>query len=256
MSAALSIPSGAMSQLNRKITTHFERKFTSARAAIADAVREVAAETAVALAERTFPSSMAIGYAVRSVRGDVRSVYCTPGKVFAVLESKDPILARRFWGFLKSGDLSAAARIVRESGTSIANIRIGSPLDPTLHARARNAKGRVALPAPLQMCSKDELVAYEKTVIATLGKTASGWSAAADDLGAAVPTRWKSIAVHGRDGGHTRAAISPKDITITLVNTRTLARKHLSSGQASSIRKNASEKLSRAIQSRIKSLGK
>lgn len=254
MSTALSIPSGGMISVQRRIATDTARKFTSARALIADAVREVAADTAVALAERTFPSSMAIGYTVRSVRADVSSVYCTPGKVFAYLDCKDPMLARRFWALLKSGDLSAAARIVRESGTSIATIRIGGRLDPALHERARDNKGRVALPAPLQMCGKEEIAAYVKTVIATIGKTASGWSAAADDLGAAVPTRWKSVAIHGRSGGHTRAALSPKSITITLVNTRPLARKHLSPGQARTIRKYAADYLTRAIASRIKSL--
>lgn len=254
MSAALSIPPGAMNRISSRIASDFGKKFNSARHAIADAVLEVAGETAVALAERTFPSVMAIGYAVRSVRRDVSSVYATPGKVFGILESKNPILARTFWAALKKGDLSAARQIVQQSGTSVANIRIGGSLDPSLHEKSRNNTGTVTIPAPLQMCSKEEIADYTKTVVAELGKTASGWSACAAELGQTVPTRWKGVSVHGRSGGHTRAALSPQSISITLVNTRPLARKHLSPGQAATIRKNAAEHLSRAVQSRLATL--
>jgi hypothetical protein len=254
MSAALSIPPGAMNRIGGRIASDFGKKFTSARHAIADAVLEVAGDTAVALAERTFPSVMAIGYAVRSVRSDVSSVYATPGKIFAVLESKDPVLAGKFWAAMKKGDLSSARQIVQQSGTSVANIRIGGSLDPALHEKSRNNNGTVTIPAPLQMCTKEEIAQYTKTVIAQLGKTASGWSACAAELGQTVPTNWKSVAVHGRSGGHIRPALSPQSISITLVNTRPLARKHLSPGQAATIRKNAAEYLGRAIQSRLSSM--
>lgn len=248
MSTALSIPTGAITRLDQQITAHIQRHLANDRPAIATAIRQIAAETAVALAERTFPSTMAIGYAVRSVRADVSAVYCTPGRIYQTLSEKNIHLAGAFWAAIKKNDLAAAARIVRDSGTPVATTRIGGPLDPALHEKSRDTKGRVTLRAPLQMTTREEIAAYTRTVIASLGKTASGWSAAADNLGAPVPTRWKSVAVHGRQGGHTRTTITPKTITITLINTRPLARKHISPGQVHAIRTAAAEKITRALQ--------
>lgn len=253
MSAALSIPSGALATMKRKVAEDYKRHLDKQRVALGHALIKVAGETAIALAERTFPSSMAIGITVKKVRSDVHKVYATPSKVFGIIEASNPPAARQFWHAMKIGDIARAREIVRTSGSHAAEIRIGGSLDPSLHEKSRNPKnGNVALAYPLQLCTKQEIAVQVKHTIAKIGKTASGWYAAADDLGANGNTvRWKGIGVHGKGGGRIRSIITPTSITIVLINNRQLARKHISPIQKARILAASRESLKREIRASV-----
>jgi hypothetical protein len=256
MRQAFKIDASALASAKSKIQAELNRHLSAARSKFAKELRETAGELAMELADRTFPSDGAIGYTVRSVRGDVASVYVLPGRVFEVLQYADPAEAGAFWSAMKRGDLSRARQIVRRSGTYLAGIEIGAPLRPSHHTSARDPKtGNVILEAPLQMVTKQERDDYTRLVVREIGKTASGWMACADDLGADGNfVRWKGIAVHGKNGGSVRIQISATRIAIILVNHRHLARKHISPGQLQSIRREANEKLLRRLEAQSKQL--
>lgn len=245
MRQAFKIDASALASAKSKLQAELNRHLGAARATFAKELRETAGELAMELADRTFPSDGAIGYTVRSVRADVASVYVLPGRVFEVLQSADPAEAGAFWAAMKNGNLSRAREIVRQSGTYIAGIEIGSALRPSHHTSSRDPKtGNVAIPKPLQMVTKQERDDYTRLVVREIGKTASGWMACADDLGANGNfVRWKGIAVHGKSGGSVRIQISATRIAIILNNKRHLARKHISPGQLARIRKRANEEL-------------
>jgi hypothetical protein len=245
MRQAFKIDASALASAKSKLQAEINRHLVGSRAKLAVELRETAGELAMELADRTFPGHEAIGYTVRSVRADVASVYALPGRVFEVLQSADPAEAGAFWSAMKRGDLSRAREIVRQSGTYIAGIEIGSALRPYHHTSSRDPKtGNVAIPKPLQMVTKQERDDYTRLVVREIGKTASGWMACADDLGANGNfVRWKGIAVHGKSGGSVRFVLTETRIAIILNNKRPLARKHISPGQLARIRKQANEKL-------------
>ena len=251
--SGISLNRQKLASMKSSLQTEFTRQIEKSKTEAMHEAINTAAWAAEALAIFTFPSRPGIIYALKAMRQDVSAVYALPGAVFDRLKS-NPSQANAFWAAMKNGDIARARSIVRASGTSIASIQIGDALDPSLHDRARDSKtGRVILENPLQMVTKQELDAYMKTAIRRLGKTASGWVAAFHDLGGAGDTGswWKGTTIHGSDGGHARISQTKQSVTITLINTRPLARKHLSPGQVDRIMKDARERLLQGLKSKI-----
>lgn len=255
MRASFTIDRSSLASSKSKLQAEINRYMLAKRSEFAAALRETAGEMAVALGERTFPGDGAIGYTVRSVRADVSQVYAQPGRIYEILKASDPRAAGAFWGAIKNGDISKAREIVRSSGTAIAGIEIGTPLRPSLHRDSRDPKtGHPNTRGyPLQLVSKEELEAYTKAVVKEIGKTAAGWFAAADDLGAdGNAVRWKGIGVHGKGGGTALIEIGKYSIVITLVNSGHLAKKHISPSQLARIRQRANEQLISRLKERMK----
>jgi hypothetical protein len=224
----------------------------STQASLRDALETAGAEAAEELSARTFPSSQAIGLAVAAMRFDLSLVYCSAGKAFEILKaSSGPAVAGRFYGAYKRGELSAARKILTGSGSPIANIPIGEPLNPALREKVRDRNGRVKTQWPLQIVTEGELSAYAKHAIEEIGKTAAGWSACAGKLGGdANAVAWKGTARHGSSGGEIEWSEDAFAVRLMMKNTNPLARKHLSPGQAEAIMKRARERVLQLLESR------
>ncbi len=229
-----------------KLRAHLESRMSATKTALHDALHETGAEVAEDLSARTFPSANAIGLAVGAMRFDLSRVYCSGGKAFEILKgSSGPSTAMKFYANWKRGDLSAARQILRSSGSPIANIIIGEPLNPALRETVRDKNGRVMTAYPLQICHEAEIAAHAKLAIQEIGKTAAGWSACAEELGGdGGAIRWKSTAQHGSDGGKVEWSEDDFGVHLLLHNLRPLAKKHISPGQVASILARAREKLS------------
>ena len=211
-------------------------------------IRLAAIRVAQDLAERTFPSPMAIGLAVAAMRFDISRVFITAGGVYErIKNAQSEREASAFYSAYKRGDFPLALGRLKRSGI-LSGITIGR-LDPRLHESSRNQKnGRVEIPEPLQIVTKDELAAYVKKQIAKLGKTSSGWNACASQLGGSESeTRWKGTGIHGADGGSVATENSGEAIVFTLTNLRPLARKHLSPGQKASVMKRGQQYLKQLL---------
>lgn len=218
-----------------------------------DAIRRTGAEVAEELSARTFPSENAIGITVKAVRFDVSLVYCTGGKAYEILagHSGKP-LAGKFYHLYKSGDLSAARAVLRASGSPIASIILGTPLQPALHESVRNKEGRVIAAYPLQICPAEEIAAHSKIVIAEIGKTAAGWSACAEKLGGdGNAIRWKGTGVHGSAAGDVQWIEDEFGVHLILENNSHLAKKHISPGQVAAIMEPARERLRERLKQSI-----
>ena len=205
--------------------------------ALTPILRAEAATIAEQLSERTFPSPMAIGYASRALRFDVGRVYCTASKVYQILESTSgKNIAVAFYAAWKRGDISAARRVLRQSGSPISNIEIGSPLNPNLRESVRDKHGRVQAAYPLQVVTASELKSFAAAALREIGKTSAGWSACAEQLGGdGNKIRWKGTTVHGASAGEATITATKSTITATLHNKRPLARHHISPSQLTRI---------------------
>lgn len=224
-----------------KLRSELQRMQGSAEREVAEKSRFAAIFVAQQLAEKTFPSRGAIGFAVRSMAQDVNSVFITASKAYRILdETAGARVAAGFYSAYKKGDWSRAEQILRSSSSPISGIEIGV-LRPELHEKARSPRdGRVNIKSPLMIVSSADLEAYLKVAIREIGKTASGWNACAAKLGGSESaTRWKSTAIHGSSGGSVRAEKGAWEMT----NIRPLARKHISPGQVASILKTGREYL-------------
>jgi hypothetical protein len=221
----------------RKLEQRLYQKMSRIKADTTRKTEMAAVYVAEQLAAATFPTSQSIGIAVAAIRFDVSRVYITPGKAFEILrEGIGQAKASAFYAATKRGDWTLARSILRASGTSIQNIKIGDPLNPDYHEVSRNTKGRVNLLNPLQIVTSEELKAYSKTAVARLGKTASGWLACAERLGGdGNSIRWKGTAVHGSDGGKVNIRNDKTKVSYILTNTRPLAKKLISAGQVKRI---------------------
>ena len=216
-------------------------RITEAKAALHDAVRETGAETAEKLAARTFPAAYGFKVAADRMRFELSRLYATGGTVFQALkEAGEMQLAVRFYREYKSGNLAAAGTVLRQSKTAYAGIPIG-PLDPSLHDKARNkSTGHIEVKLPWQIVPEKDLVFYKTLAIKRLGKTASGWSACAEQLGGdGNKPKWKGTAMHGSNGGHAQVIESDFGYHVVMRNLRPLARKHISPGQVARIKKQA-----------------
>jgi hypothetical protein len=246
---ALTIHSGKLSAQKSALRKRFAKKIEEIRNRLESTMKPIVAEAAQELGARTFPSVNAIGLAVQAMRFDVSRVYITAGKAFEIIEqSAGKPAAGAFYAAYKRGDYNSCRAILRNSGSPIANIRIGEPLDPNIREKSRDAKGRVMSAHPLQIVEAAELNAHIKTAIEEIGKTSSGWYAAAAELGGdGNEIAWKGIAKHGSDGGSARTERTDTGVRITIRNHRPLARKHISPGQVAPIVKRAREKIRRAM---------
>jgi len=255
MSRALSIPSGALARVKEGVRKDMESAAKSFRFRTDDILRDVAGELAMNIGKQTFPGQYRIGLAVAAIRFDLSRVYATPGKIYEILHEDSPPNAARFWRAIKLGDMAAARDAVRGSGTSIRSIIIGSPLDPSFHEASRSKKdGRVYRVTFAQMVTKEELDAYSKKIVASLGKTASGWFACAEKLGAdGNLIRWMGTSVHGSDGGDPTYEITPRGTRIRLRNHRPLAKKHRSPGHLNRSIKHAKKQLAEKIREAARS---
>lgn len=231
--------------MTSSLDSSLQNLMATIRATMARELRSTAASVARDLCLRTFPSDSAIGLAASAMRADINSVYITHARAIKILESHaGPNASHAFAHALRRGDLSAARNILRSSPSPISQIRLGDPLDPSLREKTRNRKtGRVETKNPLQIVTRDELAAFTRAALQEIGKTASGWAAAASALGneSGIP-KWKSPARHG-SAGSARTTETPTSITITIANHRPLARHHISPGQIASILATARGKL-------------
>jgi len=216
-------------------------QIAEARAALREAVTQTAAETARALALRTFPSGFGFKLARDRMLHELSQLYATGGRVYQALEKAgEKALAAEFYHAYKAGNLGAAASALRRSRTSFASIPVGK-LDPALHEKARNkTSGHIEVSTPWQIVPAEDLKFYQALAVKRLGKTASGWMACSEQLGGnGNNPKWKGTALHGSDGGS--AALTESDVGyhVTLTNSRPLARKHLSPGQQANILRKA-----------------
>lgn len=252
---AITIHPGKLAAQKNALRKALEKKLAATRDQIEAAIKPIVATAAEELGERTFPGPNAIGLAVAAMRFDISRVYITSGKAYDILEkTAGKAAASSFYAAFKRGDFSSARAILQNSGTSIASIRIGEPLDPQIRETMRDKKGRVISEKPLQIVSKEELQAFTKAAIAEIGKTSSGWYAAAAELGGnGNAIGWKGIGKHGSDGGSATIARTESKITITIRNSRPLARKHISPGQVAPIRNRAKKQIREAMKAAFRS---
>jgi hypothetical protein len=220
-------------------------RISAATAEIREAVIETAIETANALADRTFPKGYGFKLAKAQMAVELKALYATGGRVYAALEEAgEKQIATGFYRAYKSGNLTGAQSILRQSSTAWANIPVGR-LDPGLHERARSAQtGQIEVSHPRQIVPKEDLEYYQTIAIKRLGKTASGWNACAEQLGGnGNKPKWKGTAIHGPDGGSVSEEHSINGYTVVMTNLRKLARKHLSPGQKNTILRKARRNL-------------
>ena len=195
--------SGQTSNLDRSL----ELRFKEIEKRFADKAREVARETAVELAVKTFPRGSAPNSESRAaIAGDLRKVFATAGEVFGVLrEQRGKRVAGAFYRSWKDGNLTDATAILRQAGGDFGSLRFG-PVSPSLHEAARSGpRKRVTLAFPLVIVSGSARDAYIAKIQKEIGKSASGWSACAAILGgeSGIPS-WKTTSVHGSRYGSVR----------------------------------------------------
>lgn len=244
MSRSIYVSDSALESRKAALRSRLETRARRIKDRMPDPIRIVAAHTAEALGETTFPSKNAIGLAVAAMRFDFSQIYATGSKAYKILEESDPAKARRFYAAWKRGDISTARDVIRSSGTSISGIEIGKALDPSIRDRYRDKNGRVICKAPVQLVHSGEYQAALKVAIAEIGKTASGWFSCAQKLGGDgnnVP--WKGTAVHGSSGGSVAYQQDEFGARVVLTNKMPLAKKHLSPGQIARIRESARAEL-------------
>lgn len=233
---AISLNRSKFESNKSKMRTAFDTKLRNYQQEATEKARFAAIYVARELAELTFPSPNAIGFAVAAMRFDVSRVYCTAGKAYEILKQTAGVqVAGAFYAAYRNGQISQAREVLRASNSPIRDCEIGS-LRPELHEKSRDPKtGRVMLAHPLQIVQKAELDSYLRSAIARIGKTASGWNACAAKLGGSESGfRWKSTAVHGSDGGVVTQTGGSKAAYV-INNVRPLARKHISPGQVDRI---------------------
>jgi hypothetical protein len=245
MKQFIGLDAGKFEASKRALAAMLQRRLQDAGGIAREAIRETAAEVAEDLSARTFPSSQAIGLAVKAMRFDLRLVYCTPGKAYEILRgSAGDRVAGAFYAAWKRGDISRAERVIRQSGSPISGIIIGEALRPALRESVRNKDGRVACDYPLQLVSDEELSAHATEAIREIGKTASGWSACAEKLGGdGNAVAWKGTAKHGSAGGDVEWSDDEFGVRVVMENHQPLSRKHISPGQVAAIMRPAREKL-------------
>ncbi|MEO5712166.1 MAG: hypothetical protein ABIT37_01650 [Luteolibacter sp.] len=255
MKLFIGLDPGKLEAQKRALQGVLEKRLDAARAILRDALTETGGEVAEALSARTFPSEMAIGIAVKAMRFDLSLVYCTEGRAFEILKGSAGLgVANRFYGAFKRGDLSAAAHIVRTTGSPIASIIIGQALRPELRESVRDKDGRVVCAYPLQLVTAAELSAHAKLAIMEIGKTSAGWSACAEQLGGdGNAIKWKGTAQHGSGGGHVEWQEDEFGVHLKLENEMPLARKHISPGQVDAIMRPARERLLKRLEPIAKS---
>lgn len=237
MSRGLHVDASAMRAQVTALQHTLEGRAREAAAALRDAVVETAIEVAHGFADRTFPKGFGFKLAKAQLEFELGTLYATGGRVYkALFDAGERSLARDFYHAYKSGNLGVARNFLRASRTAWASIPVGT-LDASLHERSRNPQtGRIEVSMPRQIVPEEDLAFYRSVAIKRLGKTASGWNACAEQLGGnGNKPKWKGTAVHGPDGGHVIEERSDVGLHITLINTRKLARKHLSPGQRAAI---------------------
>lgn len=245
MSLGIHIPASLLNARTAALEHALHGRLTSAVAEIRLAVIETGIETSHALAARTFPTGYAFKLAKQAMEYELKSLYATGGQVYQYLSDSGMVdVAKKFYSAYKSGDLSAAAAELRNSGTAWASIPVGA-LDPSLHDRFRDPQsGKVAVSRPRQIVTADDLKFYTSIAIKRLGKTASGWSACAEALGGdGNKPKWKGTSMHGSDGGSVAQHHTIMGFSIILTNHRKLAAKHLSPGQRARILRTAKRNL-------------
>lgn len=237
MSRHIRIDASRLASAKSTLRAAMEKRIGTIGEATRAPLRDTGAFVATELALRTFPSNSAVGLAAGAMRFDLRRVYATPSRFYKILEaSAGEKTAKSFYAHWKSGNITRVKQIVRNSGSPVASIIIGETLKPALRESVRDKNGRVMTAYPLQLVTDAELVAHTKIALQEIGKTASGWFACAERLGAdgnAVP--WKGTARHGNAGGTVSWSQSETGIHLTLTNKSPLAHKHISPGQVDSI---------------------
>jgi hypothetical protein len=239
---------GHVAGLRQLLDGHLTRH----RSAAEEAVRKAAIYAAGEFTRLTFPNRFGFVLARATMIADVHSVYATGGKVFkSIVESDGQALARQFYAAYINDNFQAARNILARSRSRFRSVPLGT-LNPALHDSARSPKtGRVRIPCPLQIVSKQDLDRYLVIAIRRIGKTAAGWSACADLLGAPAGEHWKSTALHGTDGGQIEKIIDGNKVTYILRNLRPLARHHLSGGQVRRVRAGIRDVLAAALMTEL-----
>jgi hypothetical protein len=209
----------------RNTASALRRFSTISQADIADLTKQSARRTAANFAFRTQPfgnSAKAHAVGMIAVRRDILRVYATPGMLFEQVEgaAPEPQTAKYFYALCKRGEWSKVRTLLRTLGI---DIDVRQTPNAQHHRRARNGRGRVMEgTAPLQLVgggkNGDSLERYITKIQKRVGYAASGWSAAAAQLGntRGIP-KWKK---RGRRGpGHALTSGGDKRPTIYLINT-------------------------------------
>lgn len=229
MSLAVKLERSKFHDQRRKMEQIFYKKISTMKIEAEQKTRMVAAETAVQLLLMTMPSARSgIGKAIANIKTDARRIYKTPGDIYESIKSSDgPRLAAAFYAACKKGDTARAESILRQSSSSLKNLRFG-------HAIHQDGKEiRTYAPA---IISEEEMKAYLKSSVARLGKTASGWAACIEKLGYnGNGVKWKGTAVHGSAGGDVNVIHDKLKVTYRLVNLRPLARKLINPSDVAAI---------------------
>lgn len=117
-----------------------------------------------------------------------------------------------FSGYDKGGKALGEATVRRDVARALRNDSRGGDA-ASLHAAARNRRGVV--PRRTQQKGARNVPAYLKLQLAKVGKLASGWNAAAVELGAAVPA-W--IARHGTKRGQFQLITQGPTLRLRITN--------------------------------------
>ena len=148
-------------------------------------LKQEARALAVAYGAATEPAGMDDSSANKfrkTVEGDVRAVYASrqdAGRVFALLQSRNPELAKAYWHAYKSKQPRRMGQILTQAG-------LPQGIDPAALKRARTgAGGRVRRKGlvPASLASEAQVRAFARKQVQLVGFAKAGWYAAARALG-------------------------------------------------------------------------
>jgi hypothetical protein len=119
------------------------------------------------------------------VEGDVRTVFASrqdAGRVFALLNSRDPGLAKAYWHAYKSKDTRRMGQILTKAG-------LPQGIDPAALKRARTGAGKRVRRkgfVPVSLATEAQVRAFARKQKLLVGFAKAGWYAAARALGGRV----------------------------------------------------------------------
>jgi hypothetical protein len=221
-----------------------------------DGLKVAARNLAVSLANTTYPQDeTGYGKMADNIKQGLHRVYATHSSVYRILSQENPEAAGAYWEATsgKRKDNRRAARIL--APTSLGSIPVASAPDPAIHQGARSGKRmHVLARKPRQIVTgKNGIDTYAKKVIRKIGRSASGWAWAAQDLGTTrgIPAM-KGIKRHPTRTGAATAKASP-DPSVVLHDQVAYVRSNLSEGRLTRAIKDCAKRLLKMLP---KSLGR
>lgn len=214
-------------------------------------VRREARTAAAEMAVATFPPGTAEPgpRAKAAIAADIRKVFVTASETYGILRrSAGERQAKAFFSAYARGDLRSARRVLRAAGGITGRLDFGA-VSSALHERARSGPSRrVALRRPLRIVDGRERQAYIRKIQTELGKSASGWAAAAADLGGeqGIPG-WKSTGRHGSGNGRGTMEIGEKTVRARLRNQVRYVRRNIGAGTVAAVAGRARGRILRRV---------